>query len=66
MEKEEGDSMSENEIEASSESWMFMALINIYLQTRMLTMAGRRCNGMEWSLDYKKEQKKCDKIKDSS
>lgn len=47
MEKEEGDSMSENKIEASSESWMFMALINIYLQTWMLTMAGRQCNRME-------------------
>lgn len=52
MEKEEGDSMnkSENKIEVWSESWMFMALVNIYLQTWMLAMAGRRCNGMEKKL----------------
>lgn len=49
MKKEEGNSMnvSENKIEASSESWMFMVLINIYLQTRMQIMAGRRCSGVE-------------------
>ena len=50
MEKEEGDSMSENKIEASSESCMFMTLINIYLQIQLLTVDGRRYNGLEKEL----------------